>query len=194
MNFRIGTTLAISGLVAVTICGAVVFGGPRPTVAAASAGLAAVVEDALAVLGGTDVATARAADYDRAVAVGIPLADAQLTEAEYRDFAAAGSNVVIPCEIGSATGAEVNAIFALTGGEATAVPCAGFNPDAPAVSVDFGESVAIAASSLTADEKSRLLAAGYDEVGPCDADNGRLSELLADAGGSSWICGRTSGN
>jgi hypothetical protein len=191
MKFRIGTTLAISGLIAVTICGAVITSGPRPTAEAASAGFTAIVDAALAKFGGIDAVEQRADEYDRAVSVSIPLAEAGLTEAAYRDLAAQGSNVVIPCESASTAGAEVNAILALAGGEATAVPCGGFNPDAPAVRVDFGPGTPIAASSLSTDEKARLTAAEFKDAGPCQGSNGLLSEAIATVGGSSWICGRT---
>jgi hypothetical protein len=190
MTFRTGPALMIGGLTAVLLCGAILAAGPPPTAAAASAGFTAAFEGALARAGGNEAATERAAAFDAAVAAGVPLADAGLSEADYFDLAAQGSNVIVECHLASDAVAELNVILAMAE-MATQVPCGAFNPDAPAVEIGVAAAVPIAESGLSEEEQAQLIAAGYDAVGPCDGTSGVLSAELAAAGGSSWFCGST---
>jgi len=124
-----------------------------------------VVADAVAFLGGDEAADEKKVAYDRAIAAGIPLADAGLSDSQIAEFQGLGSNVVVDCEgpAGHPEVAEINSLMAQAGGDQ--ILCGGSNPalDTPI-------------STTASDDK-------------CSGAGSQLEAALVAAGGNGFGCG-----
>jgi hypothetical protein len=125
-----------------------------------------VLSQAIAYLGGPEKVDTLTAALDKAVHAGIPLTEAGLSDAQIREFAAQGSNVIVACDgpAGHPDIAKMNAMLIPAGGDA--ILCGGYNPD-----LDLP---AVAAS---------------ENAEGCSPIQGILAETLISVGGNDWSCG-----
>ena len=143
------TSLVLSGTSVVTLHG-YDFTASGAQLGAATTQISSAFDTALAHQGGAEAVSRRNADFDAAVDAGVPLADAGLSDAEAADLWRQGSNVVIPCSTASRGAAEINSLLAQAGdGEASLLPCGGYNPRLARAAVADPATASIAESTIS---------------------------------------------
>jgi hypothetical protein len=125
----------------------------------------AVLNEAIAFMGGPERVDALTADYEEAVRAGVALSEAGLSDAQMREFAAQGSNVIVDCggPAGHPDIAKMNAVLVPAGGDA--ILCGAHNPDL--------DVPAFAAS---------------ENAEGCSPVQGLLAETMIAVGGNDWVC------
>jgi len=161
----------ISTAIAVLMIGGGIAAGTAPAEARADFATdtlhtaSSVLANAVTFLGGDEAADEKTVAYDRAIAKGIPLADAGLSDAQIIEFQELGSNIVVDCDgpAGHPEVAQLNALMAQTGGDQ--ILCGGSNP-----------ALDIPVSNAASDDE-------------CSAAGSQLEAALVAAGGNGFGCG-----